>query len=162
MHFDLNWRLLVLIGAANSTPIVAKTVFGPRFAFPLDGYLHFVDGQRLFGRAKTLRGIFLALAATTILAPIVGVAWVIGLLIAATAMAGDLLASFLKRRLGLPASSMAIGLDQIPESLFPMVACSFFFSLTVADIACVVGVFLVCGLLLSRLLYKLHMRDQPY
>ena len=39
----------------------------------------------------------------------------IGLLVAATAMAGDLLSSFLKRRLALAPSSQAIGLDQIPE-----------------------------------------------
>jgi len=147
---------------ANAMPIIAKDVFGSRFALPLDGHLNFMDGERLLGGAKTLRGVLLALTATAILSPIVRLALRIGLLIAATAMAGDVLSSFVKRRLRLPASSMAVGLDQIPESLFPMIICSFFFSLTAADIGCVVGVFLVGELLLSRLLHKLHVRDQPY
>ena len=34
-------------------------------------------------------------------------------------MAGDLFSSFVKRRLRLASSSMAIGLDHIPESSFP-------------------------------------------
>lgn len=162
IHFAIDWRLLVLIAVANAMPIIGKDVLGLRYAFPLDGHLNFVDGQRLLGGAKTLRGISLALAVTAIISPIVGIAWKIGLLIAATAMVGDLLSSFLKRRLRLPESSMAVGLDQIPESLFPVVVCSFFFPLTAVDIACVVIVFLVGELLLSRLLHRLHMRDQPY
>lgn len=59
IHFALDWRLFLLIGAANAVPIIARNVFGPRFAFPLDGDLNFCDGQRLLGSAKTLRGILL-------------------------------------------------------------------------------------------------------
>ena len=162
MNLAVDWRLLVLIAVANAMPIVGKDVLGLRYAVPLDGRLNFVDGQRLFGRAKTLRGIFLALVVTAIISPIVGIAWKIGLLIAAAAMIGDLLSSFLKRRVGLPESSMAVGLDQIPESLFPMVVCPFFFPLTAVDIACVVIAFFLGELVLSRLLHKLHMRDEPY
>ena len=36
--------------------------------------------------------------------------------------AGDLFSSFVKRRLDLASSSMAIGLDHIPESFFPLLA----------------------------------------
>lgn len=162
MHFAPDWRLFLLIGAANAVPIIAKNMFGPRFAFPLDRHWNFRDGQRLLGSAKTWRGILLSLAVTALLSPGVGVGWRIGLLIAATAMAGDLLASFVKRRLGLPASAMAVGLDQIPESLFPMIACSFLYPLSLADIIGVVGTFLAAELVLSRFLYSIHVRDEPY
>ncbi len=57
---------------------------------------------------------------------------------------------------------MALGLDQIPESLFPMLACRHLLSLSLLDIVLVVVAFFIVELLLSRLLYKLHIRDKPY
>jgi CDP-2,3-bis-(O-geranylgeranyl)-sn-glycerol synthase len=52
--------------------------------------------------------------------------------------------------------------DQIPESLLPMLACRNVLSFTIADIVLAVGIFLVTELILSRLLYKAHLRDTPY
>jgi CDP-2,3-bis-(O-geranylgeranyl)-sn-glycerol synthase len=80
----------------------------------------------------------------------------------ATAMAGDLFSSFLKRRLGLAPSSRATGIDQIPESLFPLLACARLLSLTVVDIAAGTAIFLIGEVVLSRLLFKFHLRDRPY
>jgi CDP-2,3-bis-(O-geranylgeranyl)-sn-glycerol synthase len=77
-------------------------------------------------------------------------------------MAGDLFSSFLKRRLNFPPSRQALGLDQVPESLFPMLACRGALSLTIADIALGVGIFFIAELILSRLLYQVHVRDEPY
>ena len=77
-------------------------------------------------------------------------------------MAGDLLSSFAKRRLGRPSSSQALGLDQVPESLLPLLACRVPLGLGWLDVAVLVGVFLVGELLVSRLLYRLHIRDRPY
>lgn len=50
-------------------------------------------------------------------------------------MTGDLVSSFVKRRIDLPPSSRASGLDQMPESLFPSLACRDLLSLTIADMA---------------------------
>jgi hypothetical protein len=77
-------------------------------------------------------------------------------------MAGDLFSSFVKRRLNLPPSSQALGLDHVPESLFPMLACRDALSLTFADIALGVGIFFIGVLVLSRLLFRAHLRDEPY
>ena len=77
-------------------------------------------------------------------------------------MAGDLFSSFVKRRLNLPPSSQALGLDQVPESLFPMLACRAALSLTIADIVLGVGIFFIGELILSRFLYQAHVRDEPY
>jgi CDP-2,3-bis-(O-geranylgeranyl)-sn-glycerol synthase len=82
--------------------------------------------------------------------------------VAGTAMAGDLFSSFVKRRLNLPPSSQALGLDQIPESLLPMLACRDALSLTAADIVVGVAIFFVGELVLSRLLFNAHLRDEPY
>src|SRR5579871_477203 len=128
----------------------------------VDGDYHFVDGRPLFGRAKTLRGVAGAIAASTAAAPLIGLSWRIGLLVGAAAMAGDLFSSFLKRRLGCAPSTPLIGLDQIPESLFPLLVCVVPLSLTAVDIILGVALFFVGDLLISRLLYAFDLRDRPY
>jgi CDP-diglyceride synthetase len=155
-------QLLILLAFANGTPIVAKKIFGSRFARPLDAGILFFDGRPVFGRSKTIRGILASILITTIGAPLIGMSPIIGAIVASAAMAGDLFSSFVKRRLNFPPSSQMIGLDQVPESLFPMLACRDVLSLTIADIALGVGIFFVGELVLSRLLYRIHLRDRPY
>src|SRR6266481_6080605 len=136
--------------------------FGPRFSFPVDAGTIFFDRRPLFGPSKNVRGIFISVLLTTASAPLVGLDLTIGAIVAGAAMAGDLFSSFVKRRLNFPPSSQALGLDQVPESLFPMLACRDPLSLTIADIALGVGVFFIGELILSRLLYQAHVRDEPY
>ena len=155
-------QLLALITLANGTPIVAKKIFGLRFARPLDIGILFFDGRPLFGPSKTVRGILICVLVTTASAPLIGLDLTIGATVAGAAMAGDLFSSFVKRRLNFPPSSQALGLDQVPESLFPMLACRDALLLTIPDIALGVGVFFIGELILSRLLYKVHLRDKPY
>jgi CDP-diglyceride synthetase len=162
MHSLLILQLLLLLMVANGTPVIAKKLLGSRFAYPLDGGAGFVDGHPLFGASKTIRGILLSIMVTSAAAAVIGLDWTTGLLVGSTAMAGDLFSSFIKRRLNLPASSRAVGLDQIPESLFPLLACRGVFPLTLADIAATVAIFFVGEVLLSRVLYKLRVRDRPY
>jgi hypothetical protein len=64
--------------------------------------------------------------------------------------------------MGLAPSSMAIGLDQIPESLFPLLACRLLLPLTMLDIGVAAALFFVGELVLSRILFRLHLRDRPY
>jgi CDP-diglyceride synthetase len=161
MHLLHILQLLALLTLANGTPIVAKRIFGPRFARPLDGGIIFFDGP-LFGHSKTIRGILASLFITTVSAPLISMGLTIGAIVASAAMAGDLFSSFVKRRLNFPPSSRALGLDQVPESLFPMLACRDPLSLTIADIALGVGIFFIGELILSRLLYQVHVRDEPY
>lgn len=155
-------QLLALLTLANGTPVIAARLLGRRFAWPLDGGLRLADGRPLLGRSKTLRGLVLAVAVTAAGGALLGVGWRLGLAVAALAMAGDLLSSFAKRRLGLTPSSQSLGLDQVPESLLPALACRGPLALGWGDVAAVVAVFFVGELLLSRLLYRLHIRDRPY
>jgi CDP-2,3-bis-(O-geranylgeranyl)-sn-glycerol synthase len=155
-------QLLVLLTLANGTPIAAKKLFGQRFARPLDNGIILYDGRPLFGPSKTIRGILSSTFVTAASAPLIGLDWTIGAVVAATAMAGDLFSSFVKRRLNFPPSSQALGLDQVPESLFPMLACRDALSLTMADIALGMVIFFIGELILSRLLYHVNLRDRPY
>src|SRR5438270_10489692 len=133
-------QLLVLMTLANGAPIVAKKIFGPRFSFPLDAGTVFFDGRPLFGPSKSIRGILVSVLITTASAPLIGLDLTIGAIVASAAMAGDLFSSFVKRRLDYPPSSQALGLDQIAESVFPMLACRGALSLTIADIALGAGI----------------------
>lgn len=155
-------QLLVLLAVANGTPIAAKCVLGDMLARPLDGGMTFNDGRPLFGPAKTIRGIVLSLLATSVAAALIGLPWQLGAVVAGAAMAGDLLSSFVKRRMGLPPSSKATGLDQIPEALLPLMASRLVVAVTFADIVAGTIIFFVGGIILSRILFALRLRDQPY
>ena len=104
----------------------------------------------------------LSILVTSAFAPLVGLEWKVGALVASVAMIGDLFSSFLKRRMDLSASSQFVGLDQIPESLLPLLACRLLLPLTILDITLATLIFLVGALALSRLLFKLRIRDRPY
>ena len=155
-------ELLILIAVANGTPVVAKRLFGETWAQPLDGGVTWLDGRPLFGPSKTIRGVVLSLLITPLFALALGFAWQLGLVVAATVMAGDLLSSFIKRRMGLAPSSQAIGLDQIPESLFPLMASRWMLPVSFLDIVAGVAIFLLAAPILSRLFFLMGLRDQPH
>jgi CDP-diglyceride synthetase len=156
------FQLLFMLMLANGTPVIAKKIFGDHFSYPVDGNCTFADGRPFFGRSKTIRGVVLAVLVTAASAPLVGLGWKAGLLIGTAAMAGDLVSSFLKRRLNLPASSRASGLDQVPEALFPLLACRGLLSLAIVDIAVCLVMFCIGEVVISRWLYAVHLRDRPY
>ena len=155
-------QLIVLLTVANGSPVIAAKILGNTSALPLDGNVTLSDGKPLFGSSKTLRGVLLSILLTTACAPLIGLDWVVGSVVALTAMIGDLFSSFVKRRLGMPDSSQFTGLDQIPESLLPLLVCMFLLPLTLIDVAIVTTIFFVGALVLSRILFKLNIRDRPY
>ena len=155
-------QVVILLAVANGAPLVAKKVLGDRLSSPLDGGVTFVDGRPLFGKSKTGRGIVLAILLSALAAPVIGLSWQLGPVIGSAAMAGDLFSSYVKRRLDLAPSSRATGLDQISESLLPLLVCRGALALSGPDIAICAAVFFVGEGSLSRLLYKAHIREQPY
>lgn len=158
----LDLKLLILLFVANGAPVIAKDILQERFQIPVDAGRKFLDGQPIFGHSKTIRGIFFSLVATAIATPLMGLSWVVGALVAGSAMAGDLLSSFLKRRLKYETSSRAVGIDQLPEALFPLLVCMKLLALTWVDVAAIAVAFVAAELLFSGLLYKWHIRDRPY
>src|SRR5215469_17601668 len=158
MHPFAIAQLLFLLMLANGTPLIVKKILGAHYSYPVDCGLTFTDGRPLLGRSKTFRGVVFAFVVTAAGALLIGLAWEIGLLIGIFAMAGDLFSSFCKRRLNLPSSSRASGLDQIPEALFPALACRHLLALAPVDIAVCVAIFLVVEVVRSRLLYAFRLR----
>jgi CDP-2,3-bis-(O-geranylgeranyl)-sn-glycerol synthase len=155
-------QLFLLILIANGIPVLMHRLCGARFAYPVDGGARFVDGRPFFGPAKTLRGVLSAVLVATLVAMSLGLDPGLGALVGSAAVAGDLLSSFIKRRMGLPSSSRARGLDQIPESLLPALLAAPRLQLGAADIALVVGLFVVLAVSLSPVLRRLRLRETPY
>jgi len=134
MHTTLIFQLLVLLVVANGAPVLVKKALGDQLAQPFDGGAVLPDGRPLFGSSKTVRGVVSSFLATPLVASLMGFQWEVGAFVAGGAVAGDLFSSFVKRRLGFPPSSMALGLDQIPESVFPLAACRLLLPVTLVDI----------------------------
>jgi CDP-diglyceride synthetase len=155
-------ELLLLLSIANGTPVIAKLLFGSEISGALDGGRRLADGRFVFGPSKTIRGLVLSLAMTAVAGAALGLALYTGFVIALGAMAGDLMSSFAKRRLGLEPSSRATGLDQIPEALLPSLLASIILPLTASDIAAIVIIFFFGEILLSRIFFWVGLRDRPY
>jgi len=123
---------------------------------------NFIDGKRLFGKSKTWFGAVSIILVAAVLAIILGLGITTGLLAGTGVVCGDLLSSFIKRRLGLRPSSMALGLDQVPESLLPLLLLTDRYGFSSYDILLGVLCFTALELLISRLLYRWHVREKPY
>ena len=155
-------KLLLLLFVANGSPILAARLLGDRWRKSLDNGRILSDGQPVLGSSKTIRGLASATLITTLVAPLFGFSWMTGLLIGSFAMLGDLLSSFIKRRMKYAPSSMVFGLDQIPESLLPLLIIRPLLDIDWLQVATVTAAFLIVELPLSWLLCKVGIRKQPY
>jgi hypothetical protein len=153
---------LLLIIIANGAPILTRFFLGERLTLPVDCHHNFFDGRRLFGDSKTWIGLISIPVFSTFGAWLLGQEPEIGVLVGIGVMCGDLCSSFIKRRLGMKPSSMALGIDQVPESLFPLLLLRKSMDFDALEIVLAVVSFIVLELLVSRLLYWLHIRKQPY
>jgi CDP-2,3-bis-(O-geranylgeranyl)-sn-glycerol synthase len=159
---QLELQLLFLLLVANGAPVLARRLLGDSLAPAVDSGRLAWDGRPWLGPSKTWRGILASLLATVPSALLVGLDAGTGALVAGGAMLGDLFSSFLKRRLGIPASGQALGLDQVPESLFPLLLAGPRLGLSHLALAAIVVAFVFLELALSRILYRLNIRRQPY
>lgn len=155
-------QAIALLVVANGAPVIINKMLGQRLAWPVDSGLRLHDGHRLFGKTKTWRGLCSAVLSTAIAAILIKIDFLTGVLFGTLAMAGDLLASFIKRRINCVESSRARGLDTIPESFLPILLLKEPLALSFADIILIVAFFFLIEEWLSPILYQLHIRKRPY
>ena len=155
-------QALILLLVANGSPLLLRLTLRGRGDWALDAGVHLRDGRLLFGATKSWRGVAVALGASSAVSALLGTGWLVGAGVGALAMLGDLCSSFVKRRLRLASGERALGLDQLPESLLPLVVYRETLALTPADIVVVAFAFLATDLLLSRLLVWLGVRAHPF
>jgi CDP-2,3-bis-(O-geranylgeranyl)-sn-glycerol synthase len=106
--------------------------------------------------------VFFAVLITALVTGATGYGLLVGAQIGLLAMLGDMLSSFIKRRLDMRSSSMAPFLDQVPESLLPACCMMSAFALQWRELVVLLLAFVMLELLLSKIMYKLGVRRKPY
>ncbi len=154
--------LVLLLGIANALPILARKILGNRWEYPVDAGLCWLDGMPMFGSHKTWRGVAFSVVGTTFAGALTPFGAVTGFWLSLLSMAGDLLASFIKRRLGLGNGARAPGLDQGVEALLPLVVLRESLGLSWDELLVTVLLFAVLELSISPVLYRLGFRRNPY
>lgn len=155
-------QLLLLIIIANGAPILIRVLLNDELNLAVDFGCKLPDSKRIFGSSKTWRGIFAALFVTSAAAWLLGYSPETGFLVAVFSILGDLLSSFIKRRLSMAPSSAAPLLDQVPESFFPAFIMMQIFNLEISSVILLVFVFIMIELTISHVLYHWGIRKRPY
>lgn len=155
-------QTVALLLTANGAPVLARHWLKDRFNLPVDMGLTLNDGRALFGYRKTWRGIIASVITTSIVAKFLGMSALDGMVFGLAAMSGDLLASFIKRRSGFTESSRVRSIDTIPESIMPALALHAQLGLSAMDILAVALIFFLIDVLISPVLYRLHIKNRPY
>lgn len=143
-------QLLSLIIIANGAPILMRLLLNDNLNLAVDFGCKLPDHYRIFGSSKTWRGIFAAFVATSVAAWLLGYSPQTGLLIAVYAILGDLLSSFIKRRLAMKQSSNAPLLNQVPESFFPAFMMMQTFNLEISSTILLVSIFIIIDMLITH------------
>lgn len=155
-------KLQVLLFAVHGTPVLLAYALRAHGDYPLDFHKRCKDGRPLFGSSKTWRGLIGALIVACVVSQYFHYGLMFGIIFGILSMSGDLIASFVKRRIGLEPSARFRGLDQIPESLLPSLYAIYSLSLPWIWIVLLPLVFMVGEMLISIPLYRLKIRKRPY
>ncbi len=162
IHLKIDFFLLIFLGIANTMPIVARHIFKNRFSAPIDFNKSFFDKKPILGTHKTWRGLLVAVVITSITSGFCGYGFKLGAMVGFYSMTGDLMASFIKRRLNLESGAKFTGVDQGIEAFFPVFMLKDDLSLSWLDCFFVTLVFTVVEITLSPFLYKIGFRRNPY
>lgn len=153
---------------ANSSAVL----FGGKT--PLDLNAKARDGRRLLGRGKTFKGtaggIFIgSLAAVIItnLAPeqtaLVFENYVLfGFIVSIGAMAGDIIASFLKRRANIESGKQVFLLDQLDFLIGGIIFGSIFFVPTVWQLIVMIAITLLAHRFFNWIAFKTQLKEVPW
>ena len=148
-------ELILLLIVANAAPVIVSLLLGRHGDQPLDGHRLLADGHPLLGPSKTIRGVIAAVLFTALAAPLFDLSWLQGAAFGLLAMLGDIGSSFTKRRLGLASGRTAPLLDQLPETLLPLLGIQPVLGITLLEMLAAVAVFILIDLLLSGLVRPL-------
>lgn len=125
---------------ANMAPVV----FGG--GSPIDKGRNWIDGKRILGDHKTFRGLISGIVVGTAVG-LIQQRPIQGFLLSTGAMTGDLMGSFIKRRLNIPPGGDAILLDHEGFLVFSILFCFWYDPLLVEQI-----IFLI---IITPILYEL-------
>lgn len=112
MIFLENLWLFLPAAVANSVPVFARAKMFRKIPNPPLDFGARLGGKPVLGGGKTFVGTALGLAAGTAVGALQG-SWLLGLALAAGALAGDIVGAFFKRRLGMARGTPFFPVDQL-------------------------------------------------
>ena len=151
-------EVLLLIVVANAAPVIAALIFSNHGTLAIDFGKKLKDQQYIFGVTKTWRGLLSSILITSLTAMVLGFSYITGVYIAVFSMLGDLLSSFIKRRFKKNSSTRIIFLDQIPESLLPVIFMTQLIMLNLMQAIAIIISFIIIELILSTLFLRFYTR----
>jgi CDP-2,3-bis-(O-geranylgeranyl)-sn-glycerol synthase len=145
---------MLLLIAANATPVAAAWLLHGRLAAPLDGGARLGDGTRVLGDHKTWSGLVAGVAGCAIAADLLGLTLAVGLAFGALSLLADAASSFVKRRLRLAPGTEIPGLDQVPEALLPLWALSAPLGIDLSGCLVVTAAFIALDIAFARFRHR--------
>ncbi|MCX8184514.1 MAG: CDP-2,3-bis-(O-geranylgeranyl)-sn-glycerol synthase [Sulfolobales archaeon] len=176
-YLELTYKLLLLAPSytANAFPLIVRKIV--RNAHPVDFGRNFIDGKRIFGDSKSWEGLFAGVSAGTLAGvallfiyhyPLTHLA-IAGFIQGVGSMIGDLVNSFIKRRLGMKPGALLPVLDQTSFILISLLFVKLlkidFYTgveLGLTEIVIAIGIALVLHPLANYLAYLVKLKSVPY
>nr|HDN00542.1 CDP-archaeol synthase [Deltaproteobacteria bacterium] len=154
--------ILIFLGWSNFLPILGRVVFKKYLSTPLDLGYRWIDNNYLLGPHKTWRGLIVSIIGTGLASHFTPFGLILGLKLATFSMSGDLISSFVKRRIGLKSGSRSFLLDQGLESFLPLWILKDSLFICWTEIILIVSSFILLEITLSPIFYMLHIRRNPH
>jgi len=176
-YLELTYKVLFLAPAfvANASPLIAKRFLRKRH--PVDFGRNFIDGRRIFGDNKSWEGVITGILVGTVvgaaLTPLYGCSYiklaVAGFTQGVGSMVGDLMNSFLKRRLGINPGGPLPFLDQVSFVVASLLILRLAkidklvgLNLGLIDMVIIISIALVLHPLTNYIAYLLKLKEVPY
>ena len=135
------FNIIILLLAINLAPPLLAVYFEEFGNLPVDRWKKYRDGRPLLGPHKTYRGLIGGILAGLVFGVMLGFPFWLGICAGALSMLGDLVSSFIKRRIGQPSGTMAPVLDQAFEGLLPLILLGSYYNLGTGFILLLAAVF---------------------
>jgi len=146
---------------ANIVPgLVKKMGF---LDYPIDFNKTF-GGKRVFGSHKTWRGLLFGILSASLITLLQSRGLLVGFIIGTGTLFGDLVGSFIKRRLGLKPGGKNLLIDEMPGTIFALVFAALFNLLTINIYQCLflIIINLPLHILANKFWYKIGIKEVPW
>jgi hypothetical protein len=150
---------LSLVIVANVAAWAAGHFIPQRFRVPLDGGAVLADRERVLGDHKTWAGLIGGTVACGAVALLLQRSFRLGALFGVLSLMGDCGSSFIKRRLRLCPGTVVPALDQLPESLVPLLALRPQLGLNTTESVVIALVFSLLDFATTRVRHSHRLRD---
>lgn len=166
---DLVWAIFIALPAyfANGVPVLTPLIFKQRV--PIDLGFTFVDGRRLIGDNKSIQGVILGIVSGLFIGELQSIILndrtfiARALILSLGSVYGDLLGSFIKRRLKIRPGKILPAVDQVSFILIAIALYTIFFrDLNGIQILFILSITPIIHLIANIFAYILGIKEVPY